>query len=137
MSVCLSVTFLFTINNSRTLPGLPSSNFVHTSVLGSRGSVKPCWKHWLFTSNYGCLHTGVPYNTACGWNRPNVKAQCSLFTYTNISCWFRHEQNVNIKVEYYIGWHVNSQFRWSTKSIKIITHHFFEFYSISKMFIFL
>jgi len=46
-------------------------------------SVKPSWKHRLFTSNYHCLHTGVPYKTAYGWNRPNVKAQCSLFTYTN------------------------------------------------------
>ena len=33
----------------------------------------------IFTSNYRCLHTGVPYNT--GWNKPHVKAQCSLFTY--------------------------------------------------------
>jgi len=23
-------------------------------------------EHWLFTSNYRCRHTGVPYNTACG-----------------------------------------------------------------------
>jgi len=36
----------------------------------------------MFTSNYRCLHTGVPYNTAYGWNRPNGKAQSSLFTYT-------------------------------------------------------
>ena len=34
-SVCPSVTFLFPINNSRTLPGLPSSNFVHPSVLAA------------------------------------------------------------------------------------------------------
>jgi len=27
-------------------------------------------KGW--TSIYHCLHTGVPYNTAYGWNRPNV-----------------------------------------------------------------
>ena len=26
-------------------------------------SVKPSWKHRLFTSNYRCLHTGVPYIT--------------------------------------------------------------------------
>ena len=46
-----------------------------------RTSVKPSWKHWIFTSNYRCLNTGgVPYNTVNGWNRPNVKAQCSLFT---------------------------------------------------------
>ena len=44
-------------------------------------SVEPSWKHWLFTSNYRCLHTEVPYNTVHGWNRLNVKAQCSLFTY--------------------------------------------------------
>ena len=27
------------------------------------------------------LHTRVPYNNAYGWNRPNIKAQSSLFTY--------------------------------------------------------
>ena len=43
---------------------------------------KPSWNHWIFMSNYSCLHTWVPYNTAYGWNRPNVNAQCSLFTYT-------------------------------------------------------
>ena len=32
-------------------------------------------------SNYRCLHTGVPFNTAYGWNKSNVKAQWSLFTY--------------------------------------------------------
>ena len=37
----------------------------------------------MFTSNYRYLHTGVPYNTAYGWNMPNVKAQCSPFTYSN------------------------------------------------------
>ena len=42
-----------------------------------RTSVKPRWKHWIFTSNYRCLHTGVPYNTTYGWNRPIIKAQCS------------------------------------------------------------
>ena len=44
-------------------------------------SIEPSWKHWIFTSNYRCPHTGVPYNTVYGWNRPSVKAQCSLFTY--------------------------------------------------------
>jgi len=47
-----------------------------------RTSVNPSWTNWIFTSNYRCPHTGVPYNTAYGWNRPNFKAQCSLFTYT-------------------------------------------------------
>jgi len=49
-----------------------------------RTSVKPSWKHWIFTSNNSCLHTGVPYNSAYSWNRPNVKAQCSLFTYKSV-----------------------------------------------------
>ena len=47
-------------------------------------SVKPHWKHCIFASNYHCLHTGVPYNTVCGWNRLNVKAQCTLFTYKEL-----------------------------------------------------
>ena len=47
-----------------------------------RTSVKPSWKHWIFTGKYHCLHTGVPYNRPYGWNRPNVKAQCSLFTFS-------------------------------------------------------
>ena len=41
-------------------------------------SVKPSWKNWIFTSSYCCLHTCVPSNTDYVWNRPNVKAQCSL-----------------------------------------------------------
>jgi len=28
------------------------------------------------------VHTRVLYNTAYGWNRPILKAQCSLFTYS-------------------------------------------------------
>ena len=43
--------------------------------------VKPSWKHLIFTSNYRYIHTGVPYNTAYGLNRPYVNAQCSMFTY--------------------------------------------------------
>ena len=35
-------------------------------------------------SNYHCIHTGVTYNTTCGWSRANVNAQCSLFTYTKL-----------------------------------------------------
>ena len=30
----------------------------------------------------GCPHKRVRYDIAFGWNRPNVKAQCLLFTYT-------------------------------------------------------
>ena len=53
-------------------------------------SVKPRWKHWILTSNDCCLHTGVPYNTAYGWNRPNVNTvQCSLFTYTWIDVYLK------------------------------------------------
>jgi len=37
-----------------------------------RTSVNQSWKHRLFTSNYRCLHTGVPYNTVYGWNRPKM-----------------------------------------------------------------
>ena len=47
-------------------------------------SVKPGWKHWIFTSNYRFLHTWVPYNTAYGWHRPNAEVQFSLFTYTTV-----------------------------------------------------
>ena len=47
-----------------------------------QASAKPCWKHQIFTSNYRCLHTWLPNNTAFGWDRQTVKAQCSLFTYT-------------------------------------------------------
>jgi len=36
-------------------------------------SVKPCWKHGIFTSNYCCLHTWVPYNTAYGMPRLNAR----------------------------------------------------------------
>ena len=48
-----------------------------------RTSVKPRWKHLIFTSNYRCLHTGVPYNTTYGWNRPIIKAQCSCLPIPN------------------------------------------------------
>ena len=48
-------------------------------------SVKTSWKHWISTSNYLCLHTGVPLNTDYGWIRPYVKAQCSMFTYNRKS----------------------------------------------------
>jgi len=44
--------------------------------------VKPSWKHWIFKRNYHCLHTGIPYTTAYGWNRPMFNAQCSLFIYS-------------------------------------------------------
>jgi len=48
-------------------------------------SVKPSWKHWIFTGKYSCLHTEVPYNRPYGWNRPNVEAQCWLLTYNIIA----------------------------------------------------
>jgi len=47
-----------------------------------RTSVTPSWNHWIFTSKCYCLHTGISYNTAYGWNRPTVKPQCSLLTYS-------------------------------------------------------
>ena len=36
--------------------------------------------------NYRCLHTGVPYNTAYHWNRPNAqKFRCLAFAYSLMS----------------------------------------------------
>ena len=43
----------------------------------------------MFTSNYRCLHTGVPYNTAYGWNRPKFKAQCWLQLLQCMCIYFR------------------------------------------------
>ena len=53
-----------------------------------RSSVNTNWKHWLSTSNYHCLQTGVPYNTDYGWIGSNVKARCSLFTYNDLCVTF-------------------------------------------------
>ena len=50
-----------------------------------RISLKRCLKHWIFMSNYRCLHTGVPYNAASGWIRQHGKAQCSLSTYSSFA----------------------------------------------------
>jgi len=45
-------------------------------------SVKPSRKHWILTRNNQCLHTWVPLITAYGWSLSDVKARCSLFTYS-------------------------------------------------------
>jgi len=49
-------------------------------------SVKPHRKPWNSTSNYSCPQTKVPYTTAYGCDRPNVKTQCLLFTYSSSWC---------------------------------------------------
>jgi len=64
----------------------------------------------MFTSNYCCLHTGVPYNTAFGWNRPYVKAQCSLFTY-NL---FNNRQH-NIYIHQYLSCFMKYTFKLSKR----------------------
>ena len=81
-------------------------------------SVTQSWKHWIFTNNYGCLHIGVPYNTGFGWNRPNIKAQCSLFIYSwqcvllyydiifrkpLILSTFRNPKNINLSLSHTVG----------------------------------
>ena len=71
---------IWTISKHRTAKSCVSLDYLKIG----RIRVKPNWKHWIFTSNDRCLHTGVPYNTAYVCNRPLVKAKWSLFTYKTL-----------------------------------------------------
>ena len=72
------------IGKQRALSREVTCHFRHYLKIGLT-SIKPSWKHWTFTSNYRCLHTGVPYNAASGWIRQHGKAQCSLSTYSSFA----------------------------------------------------
>ena len=70
------------IGKQRALSREVTCNFTLNLKIG-RTSVNQVESNEYSRSNYHCLDTEVPNNTVYGWNRPNVKAQCSLFICNN------------------------------------------------------